>query len=68
MGRIGILARHGMFASFSGTLLQSHNLVAHASIAGESGKKQLILSGYVWGSEFKHDSFTGKYCLALLYL
>ena len=39
VGRIGILARHGMFASFSGPLLHNHNHVAHASIEGESGKK-----------------------------
>ena len=39
-GRIGILARHGMFASFSDPLLHNHNQLAHASIAGESGKKK----------------------------
>ena len=37
--RIGILARHGMFASFSGPLLHNQNHVAHASIADDSGKK-----------------------------
>ena len=39
VGRIGILARHGMLASFSGPLLHNHDQVAHASIAGDSGKK-----------------------------
>ena len=39
VGRIGILARRGMFASFFGPLLHNHNHVAHASIAGESGKR-----------------------------
>ena len=37
--RIVILARHGIFASFSDPLLHNHNHVAHASIAGESEEK-----------------------------
>ena len=29
VGLIGILARHGLFASFSGPVLRNHNHVAH---------------------------------------
>ena len=74
MGRIGILARHDIFASFSGPILRNHNHVAYALITSELDKisAPLILSelknASFEGSEFKHASLRDTDCLALLCL